>query len=89
MANTDFSEAEVREWWREFLMDCPEGVLTRDKVMAVVLLNSVHQYFPLISEYCVLDLLKTVLGKNSFDKQRHKKIKISDRGIVSKFHDVR
>ena len=52
VANTDFSEAEVREWWREFLMDCPEGVLTRDKV-AVVLLNSVHQYFPLISEYCV------------------------------------
>ena len=38
---------------------------------------------------CVLDLLKTVLGKNSFDKQRHEKIKISDRGIVSKFHDVR
>ena len=32
VANTDFSEAEVREWWREFLMDCPEGVLTRDKV---------------------------------------------------------
>ena len=52
VANTDFSEAEVREWWREFLMDCPEGVLTRDKV-AVVLLNSVHQYSPLISEYCV------------------------------------
>ena len=34
VANTDFSEAEVREWWREFLMDCPEGVLTRDKVQS-------------------------------------------------------
>ena len=38
VANTDFSEAEVREWWREFLMDCPEGVLTRDKV-AILYIN--------------------------------------------------
>ena len=36
-----------------------------------------------------VDLLKTVLGKNSFDKQRHEKIKINDRDIVSKFHDFR
>ena len=40
-------------------------------------------------EGSALDLLKTVLGENSFDKQRHEIIKISDRGIVSKFHDVR
>ena len=42
-----------------------------------------------ICAICLIDLLKTVLGKNSFDKQRHEKFKISDRGIVSKFHDVR
>ena len=50
-------------------------------ILIVCLKKSVDTY--------LLDLLKTVLGKNSFDKQRHEKIKISDRGIVSKFHDVR
>ena len=30
--NTDFKEDEIREWFREFLLDCPDGILTKDKV---------------------------------------------------------
>jgi Ca2+-binding EF-hand superfamily protein len=30
--NTNFSEQEITEWFREFIMDCPEGNLTIEKV---------------------------------------------------------
>ena len=30
--NTDFKETEIREWFREFLLDCPEGILTKDRL---------------------------------------------------------
>ena len=30
--NTNFSEQEITEWFREFIMDCPEGTLTIAKV---------------------------------------------------------
>ena len=26
-----------REWWREFMMDCPDGMLTREKVLEMLL----------------------------------------------------
>ena len=35
--NTNFTEPEIREWWREFLMDCPEGVLTRTKLQEMLI----------------------------------------------------
>ena len=59
------------------------------EVKCFVLRNNCIYLISIDKEAYSLDLLKTVLGKNSFDKQRHEKIKISDRGIVSKFHDVR
>ena len=34
--NTDFSEANIKEWFREFIMDCPEGILTKVKVMEML-----------------------------------------------------
>ena len=30
--NTNFSEGNIKEWFREFIMDCPEGTLTIDTV---------------------------------------------------------
>jgi len=34
--NTNFSAGDIREWFREFIMDCPEGILTRVKVMEML-----------------------------------------------------
>jgi len=34
--NTNFSAADIKEWFREFIMDCPEGVLTKVKVMEML-----------------------------------------------------
>ena len=34
--NTEFNEKDIREWFREFLMDCPSGVLTREKVFEML-----------------------------------------------------
>ena len=34
--NTNFSEENIREWWREFLMDCPDGVLTKVKLLEMM-----------------------------------------------------
>ena len=30
--NTNYSEEEIRQWFREFIKDCPEGALTVEKV---------------------------------------------------------
>ena len=35
-SNTFFSETDIREWWREFMMDCPDGMLTKDKVLSML-----------------------------------------------------
>ena len=32
ISNTNFTEQEIVEWFREFIMDCPEGTLTIEKV---------------------------------------------------------
>lgn len=34
--NTNFSAGDIKEWFREFIMDCPEGILTRVKVMEML-----------------------------------------------------
>ena len=34
--NTNFSEGNIKEWFREFIMDCPEGILTKVKVMEML-----------------------------------------------------
>ena len=31
------SSSFLREWWREFMMDCPDGMLTREKVLEMLL----------------------------------------------------
>jgi len=36
VTNTNFSEADIKEWFREFIMDCPEGILTKAKVMEML-----------------------------------------------------
>ena len=53
--NTSFTESDVREWWREFIMDCPQGILTKDKVEQ----NA-------ITSHCqVLDMLLFILPKEN------------------------
>ena len=34
--NTNFSEGDIKEWFREFIMDCPEGILTKEKMMEML-----------------------------------------------------
>jgi len=36
LRNTDYKEEEIREWFREFIMDCPDGILTRKKVLEML-----------------------------------------------------
>ena len=34
--NTNFSADAIKEWFREFIMDCPDGVLTKEKVGIII-----------------------------------------------------
>ena len=58
--NTDFQEEEIREWFREFLHDCPDGILTKDKVSGM--LSSI---LPQDNVKVVTDLIFTTFDKDN------------------------
>merc|ERR1719270_3362237 len=35
LENTTFDEYDIREWFREFIKDCPDGVLTKEKAIQI------------------------------------------------------
>ena len=40
--NTNYSEEEIRKWFNEFIRDCPDGSLSKDRVkemMNVILID--------------------------------------------------
>ena len=57
--NTEFNEPDIREWFREFLMDCPSGVLTRDKVMEMLSVS-----LPAENGQIVTDLIFSTFDKD-------------------------
>jgi len=59
--NTFFSEVDIREWWREFTMDCPDGMLTKEKVLSMLTF-----ILPRDNGQIVADLIFT-----AFDKDRN------------------
>ena len=60
--NTDFNEDEIREWFREFLVDCPEGILTKEKVSEM--LSSI---LPHDNVRVVTDLIFSTFDKDKND----------------------
>ena len=60
--NTDFKEEEIREWFREFLQDCPDGILTKDTVSGM--LSSI---LPQDNVKVVTDLIFTTFDKDNND----------------------
>ena len=58
--NTDFQEEEIREWFREFLHDCPDGILTKDRVSGM--LSSI---LPQDNVKVVTDLIFTTFDKDN------------------------
>ena len=63
-----------------FVIQIPQQL---DDLTIIKHVNQISFYSDQYNVYnYLLDLLKTVLGKNNFDKQKHEKIEISIRGIV-------
>ena len=59
---TDFKEGEIREWFREFLHDCPDGILT--KVTVSDMLSSI---LPQDNVRVVIDLIFSTFDKDNND----------------------
>ena len=74
--NTSFTESDIREWWREFIMDCPQGILTKDKVDA-----ECHDAHPQ-----VLDMLLFILPKENGHIVADLIFTAFDRLVAPQFH---
>ena len=59
VTNTSFSEVDIREWFREFIMDCPDGVLTKEKVLSMLMF-----ILPRENGQIVADLIFTAFDKD-------------------------
>ena len=57
--NTSFSEDAIKEWFREFIMDCPDGVLTKEKVLSMLMI-----ILPRENGQIVADLIFTAFDKD-------------------------
>ena len=60
--NTDFKEDEIREWFREFLQDCPDGILTKDIVS-----DMLSSILPHDNVRVVTDLIFSTFDKDNND----------------------
>ena len=57
--NTSFTEDAIREWFREFIMDCPDGLLTKEKVLSMLMI-----ILPRENGQIVADLIFTAFDKD-------------------------
>lgn len=57
--NTSFSADAIKEWFREFIMDCPDGVLTKEKVLSMLMI-----ILPRENGQIVADLIFTAFDKD-------------------------